>query len=256
MQPLAGLVVADLTQNIAGPFCTQILGDSGADVIKIERPGRGDDSSSRAPPYWGDESAAFLNVNRNKRSLALDLKQTASREIVERLLKRSDIFIQSLGPGGAEALGLSEPSVRGLNDKLIYCSVTGFGTEGPLRNEPGYDPLMQAFSGLISVNGHPNGPPARIGTSIVDLGTGMWMVIGILCALQQRMSTGLGSAVTGSLFETSLVWASYHLMSYLGFWKKPHHPPWTSIRPVSGSLCSFSVSGRMNPSARSQNKMS
>ncbi len=220
-QPLAGIVVADLTLNVAGPFCTQILGDMGADVIKLERPGKGDDARGWAPPYWGEESATFMSLNRNKRSLAVDLKSPDGREVVRRLVARADVFVQSLAAGAVEALGLGWGDVHALSPRLIYCSVTAFGTRGPLKSLPGYDALMQAYGGLMSVNGHPGQPPARVGASIVDMGTGMWAALGILGALRERERNGHGSQVTISLFDTALMWSSYHLMNYFASGEVP-----------------------------------
>ena len=154
--PLEGIVVADLTQNVAGPFCTQTLGDMGAEVIKIERPGRGDDARAWAPPYWGRESATFISLNRNKKSLALDLKSPGGLEILHRLVGRADVFVQSLRPGAIDDLGLDFAGATRINPRIVYCSVTAFGVRGPLSHLPGYDPLMQAYSGLMSVNGHPD----------------------------------------------------------------------------------------------------
>jgi crotonobetainyl-CoA:carnitine CoA-transferase CaiB-like acyl-CoA transferase len=220
-QPLEGVIVADLTQNVAGPFCTQILGDMGAEVIKIERPGRGDDARAWAPPYWGQESATFIALNRNKKSLALDLKSPGGLEILHRLVKRADVFIQSLRPGAIAELGLDFASATRLNSRIIYCSITAFGAQGPLRHLPGYDPLMQAYSGLMSVNGHPGQEPARVGTSIVDMGTGMWAALGVVAALRQRDATGRAVEVTTALFETALMWVSYHAMGYLASGEVP-----------------------------------
>jgi crotonobetainyl-CoA:carnitine CoA-transferase CaiB-like acyl-CoA transferase len=219
--PLDGLLVVDLTQNVAGPFCTQILGDMGADVIKVERPGRGDDARAWAPPFWGDESATFLAFNRNKRSLALDLKREGGLEVLRRLVGRADVFVQSLRAGAIAELGLDYPRASALNPRLVYCSVTAYGPRGPLADRPGYDPLMQAYAGLMSVNGHPGQEPARVGTSIVDMGTGMWAALGIMAALRQRESTGRGSEVTTALFDTALMWVSYHAMGYLGSGEVP-----------------------------------
>ena len=225
LQPVAlaldGLLVVDLTQNVAGPFCTQILGDMGADVIKVERPGRGDDARAWAPPFWGDESATFLAFNRNKRSLALDLKREGGLEVLRRLVGRADVFVQSLRAGAIAELGLDYPQASVLNPRLVYCSVTAYGPRGPLADRPGYDPLMQAYAGLMSVNGHPGQEPARVGTSIVDMGTGMWAALGIMAALRQRESTGRGSEVTTALFDTALMWVSYHAMGYLGSGEVP-----------------------------------
>jgi crotonobetainyl-CoA:carnitine CoA-transferase CaiB-like acyl-CoA transferase len=214
--PLEGVVVVDLTQNIAGPFCTQILGDMGAEVIKIERPERGDDARAWAPPYWGEESATFLAFNRNKRSLTLDLKREGGLEVLRRLVGRADVFVQSLRAGAVAELGLDFVRASAANPRLVYCSVTAFGTEGPLRDLPGYDPLMQAYGGLMSVNGHPGQEPARVGTSIVDMGTGMWAALGVVAALRERERTGRAVEVTTALFETALMWVSYHAMGYLG----------------------------------------
>ena len=219
--PLDGILVADLTQNVAGPFCTQILGDMGAEVVKIERPGRGDDARAWAPPHWGDESATFMAMNRNKKSLALDLKRDGGLEVLKRLVTHSDVFVQSLRAGVVEALGLDFAGTRQLNPRVVYCSITAFGTRGPLKDLPGYDPLMQAYTGLMSLNGHPGAEPARVGTSIVDMGTGMWAALGIVGALRERDATGRAVEVTTALFDTALMWVSYHAMGYLGSGEVP-----------------------------------
>jgi crotonobetainyl-CoA:carnitine CoA-transferase CaiB-like acyl-CoA transferase len=214
--PLEGIVVADLTQNVAGPFCTQTLGDMGAEVVKIERPGRGDDARAWAPPYWGRESATFMSLNRNKKSLALDLKSPGGLEILHRLVGRADVFVQSLRSGAIDELGLDFAGASRINPRIVYCSITAFGARGPLSHLPGYDPLMQAYSGLMSVNGHPDQEPARVGTSIIDMGTGMWAALGIVAALRQRDTTSRAIEVTTALFETALMWMSYHAMGYMG----------------------------------------
>jgi crotonobetainyl-CoA:carnitine CoA-transferase CaiB-like acyl-CoA transferase len=219
--PLEGVVVADLTQNVAGPFCTQILGDMGAEVIKVERPGRGDDARAWAPPWWGDESATFLALNRNKRSLALDLKHDAGVAVLKRLVARADVFVQSLRAGVVRSLGLDFAGASALNPRLVYCSITAFGTRGPLADRPGYDPLMQAYGGLMSINGHPGGEPARVGTSIVDMGTGMWAALGIVAALRERDATGRAVEVTTALFETALMWVSYQAMGWFASGEVP-----------------------------------
>jgi crotonobetainyl-CoA:carnitine CoA-transferase CaiB-like acyl-CoA transferase len=219
--PLEGVVVADLTQNVAGPFCTQILGDMGADVIKIEPPGRGDDARAWAPPYWGDESATFLSYNRNKRSLALDIKTSAGLEVLRRLVARADVFVQSLRTGAVASRGLDFAGAVAVNPRLVYCSITAFGTKGPLRNLPGYDAMMQAYGGLMSVNGHPGQEPSRVGTSIIDMGTGMWAALGIVAGLRQRDATGRAVEVTTALFDTTLMWLCHHAMGYLGSGEVP-----------------------------------
>jgi len=214
--PLDGIVVADLTQNVAGPFCTQTLGDMGADVVKVERPGRGDDARAWGPPFWGHESAVFLALNRNKKSLALDLKREGGVEILKRLVGRVDVFVQSLRAGVIEELGLDFAGATRLNRRLVYCSITAFGTEGPLASLPGYDPLMQAYAGLMSINGHPGQEPARVGTSIVDMATGMWAALGIVAGLRERDRTGRAVEVTTALFETALTWVSYQAAGFFG----------------------------------------
>ena len=219
--PLAGLLVADLTQNVAGPYCTQILGDMGAEIVKVERTGRGDDARAWGPPFWGHESATFMSVNRNKRSLAVNLKDQRGLAIVERLLTRADVFVQSLRAGAVEELGLGWARVSGLNPRLVYCSVTAYGSEGPLKDRPGYDPLMQAYGGIMSINGHPGQPPARVPVSVVDMGTGMWAVMGIMAALRERERTGRGSEVTTALFDTALAWSAFQMSHYFATGEVP-----------------------------------
>jgi formyl-CoA transferase/CoA:oxalate CoA-transferase len=221
MTPLAGILVADLTQNVAGPFCTQILADMGAEVIKVERPGRGDDGRAWGPPFWGQESTTFMSLNRNKRSLALDLKVPEAAEVLHRLLAKADVLVQSFRAGVAEGLGLGYAQARAINPRLIYSSITAYGERGPLKDLPGYDPLMQAYSGLMSLNGYPGQPPARVGTSIVDMGTGMWAALGILGALRLRELTGQGTHVVTALFDTALMWVSYQLMGYFASGEVP-----------------------------------
>jgi crotonobetainyl-CoA:carnitine CoA-transferase CaiB-like acyl-CoA transferase len=221
MRPLAGVSVLDLTQNVAGPFCTLILGDLGADVIKVERPGRGDEVRAWAPPRWNGESVMYLTLNRSKRSLALDIKAPQARPILEALTRKADVLVQSLRAGGAEALGVGAAAARALNPRLVYCSVTAFGSQGPLRDLPGYDPMMQAQVGLMSLTGYPGQPPVRAGTSLVDMGTGMWAALGILAALRERDRTGEGTEVTTALFDTALAWVPYQLLGYLASHEVP-----------------------------------
>jgi crotonobetainyl-CoA:carnitine CoA-transferase CaiB-like acyl-CoA transferase len=206
---------------VAGPFCTQILGDMGAEVIKVERPGRGDDARAWAPPFWGRESATFMAFNRNKKSLTLDLKREGGLDVLKRLVKRGDVFVQSLRAGVAGALGLDFAGASAINSRLVYCAITAFGAHGPLAHLPGYDPLMQAYAGLMSINGHPGQEPARVGTSIVDMGTGMWAALGIVAALRERDRTGRAVEVTTALFETALMWVSYHALAYLAAGEVP-----------------------------------
>ena len=212
--PLAGLRVLDFTQNLAGPFATQILGDLGADVVKVEPPG-GDPARRWGPPFAGGNSHLFQVVNRNKRGVILDLKTERGRARALELAAGSDVVLQALRRGVAERLGIGYEAVRAANPGVIYVSVTSHGLEGPLADDPGYDPLMQARSGLMSVTGDPDGDPARVGTSIVDLGTGMWTAIAVMGALMEREKRGNGCHVTTSLLDTALAWMSYHMTSYL-----------------------------------------
>ena len=213
MQPLRDISVVDLSQNLAGPYCTQTLGDLGASVVKIEPPA-GDPARAWGPPFQDGDSTLFLAANRHKTSLTLDLKSEADRETLRDLVSRADVFVQSFRAGVIERLGFDEPTLRATYPRLVYCTISAYGAAGPLRDQPGYDPLMQAHAGLISVTGHP-GQPARIGTSIVDMGTGMWAAIGILAALRERDRTGVGAHVSTALFDTAIAWNAYHIMGYL-----------------------------------------
>ncbi len=221
MNTLENIRVVDLSQNLAGPHCTQILGDLGADVIKVE-PLAGDPARAWGPPFWEGEAPLFLSGNRNKRSIALDLKSAGGCEALDRLGESADIFVQSFRKGVIESLGFGHEKLRARRPELIYASITGFGAEGPLSETPGYDPLIQAYSGIMSMTGHPDGPPARVGGAVVDIGTGMWTALGILAALRERDQTGQGTHVESSLLATSLVWISYHLTGYLAGGEVPH----------------------------------
>ncbi len=212
--------VVDLSQNIAGPYCTQILADLGADVIKVEPPG-GDPARAWGPPFWGDDPPLFLVANRNKRSIVIDLKSDRGKEVLWRLTGTADVFVQAFRGGVIEALGFGPDAVRAAHPGVVYVSVTGFGTVGPLKDLPGYDPLMQAYSGIMSLTGHPDGPPARVGGSVVDLGTGMWAALGVLSALRTRDRTGQGSHIVTALLDTALGWVSYHLAGYLATGEMP-----------------------------------
>ena len=214
MDHLQGLRVVDITQNLAGPYCTQILGDLGADVVKIEPPA-GDSARAWGPPFWNSESPLFLSVNRNKRSVRIDLKNERGRQIAWTLIDHADVFVQSLRAGVVESLGFDYESVKARRPEIVYVSVTAYGQTGPLKNLLGYDPLMQAQSGIMSVTGHPETGPARVGVSLVDFGTGMWAAVGALAALHDRAKTGRGCHVTTALLDSALGWISYHVMGNL-----------------------------------------
>ena len=214
-RPLEGTRVLDVTTSIAGPYCAQILAALGADVVKVERPDTGDDGRAWGPPFWAGEGAMFLSANAGKRSLALSLRDPRGREALLRLADQADVFLQSLRPGLAEELGLGPEALRARNRRLVYCSVGAYGRSGPLSREPGYDALMQAAGGLISVTGEAGRPGVRVGTSTIDQGTGAWAAIGVLTALLDRERTGEGSVVDVSLYETAIGYLAYHLVGYL-----------------------------------------
>jgi crotonobetainyl-CoA:carnitine CoA-transferase CaiB-like acyl-CoA transferase len=205
---LEGIRVLELGQVLSAPFAGAILGDLGAEVLKIERVDGGDDARRMGPDFRHGDSLTFHMVNRNKQSVALDLKSDAGKANFEMLAASADILIHNLRPGAPEVLGIDGPELTARHPRLIYCAISAFGHIGPEKNRPGYEPLVQAFSGLSSVNGGPDDPPMRMGVAVCDQGTGMWIVIGALAALQRRQITGRGAIVTASLLETALVWAA------------------------------------------------
>lgn len=213
---LSGLRIVDLTRNVAGPFCTMTLADLGADVIKIERPGAGDDTREWRPPAWDGYSTTFLAFNRNKRSLAIDLDHADGARIVREMALKADVLVESFKPGSLAKRGLAFAQLREANPRLIYCSISGFGSRGPQQTRPGYDPVIQAYSGIMSITGAPDGEPVRTGPAVVDMGAGLWATIGILTAVIEREQTGLGKLVETSLLETGLGWLAYHMAGYLG----------------------------------------
>jgi crotonobetainyl-CoA:carnitine CoA-transferase CaiB-like acyl-CoA transferase len=200
--PLAGIVVADFSRVLAGPYATMLLADLGADVIKVEGPG-GDDTRSWVPPTRDDVGTYYLAVNRNKRSVVLDLKDTGDRALAHELSARADVFIQNFKPGGLARFGLDYESVRGRNERIIYCSISGFGADKG-ANLPGYDLLVQGMSGLMSLTGAPDGPPFRSGISVFDVMTGLHSVIGVLAALHHRDLTGQGQHIETNLLSSAL----------------------------------------------------
>jgi crotonobetainyl-CoA:carnitine CoA-transferase CaiB-like acyl-CoA transferase len=214
-QTLQGLTVVDLTQNVAGPYCTQLLGDFGATVLKVERPRTGDDSRSWAPRTRQDEAATFLALNRNKKSICVDLDHPMGQEVLRKLAGKADLLVHSMRPDSVESRGLGYERLSAENRALIYCSISAFGEVGPLKNLPGYDPLIQAYTGIMSVTGHPGQPPARAGVSIIDMATGMWAFIGILAAVLERGRTGQGGKVTASLLETGVAWMALLVTHYM-----------------------------------------
>jgi formyl-CoA transferase/CoA:oxalate CoA-transferase len=207
--PLDGVRVVDVTSSLAGPYCTEILAALGADVVKVEHPRRGDESRAWGPPFWEDASVMFYAANLGKRSVALDIKR--GRDVLLRLVDGADVFLQSLRPGTAKRLGFGPDELRARNPRLVYCDIGAFGRSGPLRERPGYDPLLQAFGGIVSVTGEPDRPGVRVGTSVVDQATGMWAALGILAALH----AGGGRTVDVSLYETVVALVPYQVTAYL-----------------------------------------
>jgi formyl-CoA transferase/CoA:oxalate CoA-transferase len=213
MTPLDGLTVLDFTRVLAGPYCTMQLADLGARVIKIEQPERGDDTRAWGPPFVGRESAYFLSVNRNKESLALDLKHERARPIVAALLERADVLVENFRPGTIDRLGLAYDAVVARHPRLVYCSISGFGQTGPRRAEAGYDAMMQAEAGLMSITGAAGGPPFRLGVAIGDIATGMFAVQGILAALFARERLGRGQRVDIAMLDSVTALLSYQASS-------------------------------------------
>ena len=214
--PLDGVRVVDVTTSIAGPYCTYILGLLGADVVKVERPGAGDDTRSWGPPFWAGESPTYLAMNSEKRSLAVDLQTPEGIEIVHGLVEQADVFVENLRPGSAERRGLGFDDLKAINERIVYCSIGAFGRRGPLHDRPGYDPLMQAATGIMSVTGEPDRPPVRAGVSLVDQGTGLWSTIGILAALRARDEGAGAQRIDTSLYEVALNWLPYQVVGYVG----------------------------------------
>jgi crotonobetainyl-CoA:carnitine CoA-transferase CaiB-like acyl-CoA transferase len=220
-RPLEGLVVVEIGHSVAAPFAGHVLGDLGATVVKIENPDGGDDARKWGPPFWHGAAFVFQALNRNKYSAAIDMKDAAQcASLRQFIVEKADIVLQNMRPGLIRKLGL-DASLRAENPRLIYCNLAAFGSKGPLVDRPGYDPLMQAFGGIMSVTGEDGRPPVRVGPSLVDVGTGMWAVIGALAAVHRRHLTGEGCEIDTSLFETALSWVNTHAAGYLASGKVP-----------------------------------
>ena len=220
--PFHGVKVLDLTRILAGPFCTQILGDLGAEVIKIERPRKGDDTRSFAPPFLKDdqgtetsESAYFLSTNRNKKSVAINLAKPAGQVLVRRLMAMSDVVVENFKTGTLKKYGLSYEDVRSDNPRLVFCSITGFGQTGPYAARPGYDFLIQGMGGIMSLTGEPNGGPQKVGVSIADMMTGMYAAVAISSATYYAKLTGVGQFIDIGMLDTHVAWLANMGMNYL-----------------------------------------
>ncbi|TGN39178.1 CaiB/BaiF CoA transferase family protein [Marinobacter confluentis] len=229
--PLSHLRILDLSRILAGPWASQVLGDLGAEVIKVERPGIGDDTRSWGPPYLqgangnNDLSAYFLTANRNKQSLAIDITHPEGQELVRKLVAESDVVLENFKVGGLKRYGLDYDSLKQINPKLIYCSITGFGLDGPYANRPGYDFLIQAMGGLMSITGHPDdepgGGPMKVGVALTDIITGLYATIGVLAALSHRDRTGEGQHVETALLDVQVACLANQAMNYLTTGKAP-----------------------------------
>jgi crotonobetainyl-CoA:carnitine CoA-transferase CaiB-like acyl-CoA transferase len=220
--PLAGIKVVELGSSVAAPYAGLILAELGADVVKIEKPGKGDDARGWGPPFHEGVGTIFHSLNRNKRSVVVDLGDDAERARLRQLLvTEADVLIQNMRPGQADKLGFGAEALLAENPRLVHATIAAFGQTGPLANRPGYDPLMQAFGGLMSVTGEEGRPPIRVGTSLIDMGSGMWVVIGVLSALFRRAQTGKGGVVGTSLYETALGWMMYHVTGHSATGEEP-----------------------------------
>jgi len=209
MAPLDGTLVLDLTRVLSGPYCTMLLADMGARVVKIEQPKRGDDTRAWGPPFLAGESAYFLSINRNKQSVTLDFKHPDGRAVLERLLGRADVLVENFRPGTLAKLGLDYASVAKRYPRLIYCSVSGFGQTGPRRTQPGYDAVMQGEGGLMSITGAADGPPYRLGVAIADIVSGMFAAYGVAMALVARERTGRGQEVDVAMLDAVAALLTY-----------------------------------------------
>jgi crotonobetainyl-CoA:carnitine CoA-transferase CaiB-like acyl-CoA transferase len=212
---LAGLRVIEIGTSIAAPMAAQILGDLGAEVVKIEQVERGDDSRRWMPPEWNGVSVAFLSVNRNKKSVALNFKTERGRSILERKITSAHVLVQNLRPNALASAGFTSARIEALNPRLVHCDITGFGAKGPRAGEPAYDPLLQAYSGMVSMTGEEGGAPVRVPVSLLDAGTAMWTALAVYEGLRRRDATGRGVHVEVSLLQTALSWLSALFMSVL-----------------------------------------
>ena len=241
---LDGVKVLDLSRVLAGPYCTMVLADYGAEVIKVEAPGQGDDTRQWGPPYAGGESAYYLAINRNKRSLTVNLKRPEGIAIIYRLAARSDVVVENFRTGQAGQMGIGYEALRELNPGLIYCAITGYGQTGPLANRPGYDFAIQAQSGLMSITGPVQGPPSKVGVALADVMTGMHAAVAILAALHHRQLTGEGQYIDIALFDSQLAALVNVAQSFLVTGRPPQrygngHPtivPYQSFDTADGTI--------------------
>jgi len=241
---LDGIRVLDLSRVLTGPYCSLLLADLGAEVIKIEMPGRGDDTRAWGPPFVGGESAYFLSVNRNKKSVTVNLKTQPGRDVVMDLAKRSDVFLENFAPGVVQRLGLDYAAVSAVNPRIVYCSISGFGQHGPYRDLPAYDIILQGMGGLQGITGEPGQAPVRIGVAVADIAGGMFAAYAIAAALVHRERTGKGEYIDVSLLDCQLAWLTYMAGYYFATGNDPdragsRHPtivPYQAFATADGYL--------------------
>ncbi|MCC7242459.1 MAG: CoA transferase [Acidobacteria bacterium] len=242
--PLAGITVLDLTRVLSGPYCTMMLSDMGGRVIKVEHPGKGDDTRHWGPPFVGDQSAYFLSVNRNKESVSLDFKHPQGRDVLERLLGRADVLVENFKPGALDRAGFGWDAVHRRHPRLVYASISGYGQWGPRRDEPGYDAVIQAEGGLMSVTGAGDGPPFRLGVAISDIVAGMFAAQGVTSALFARERTGWGQRVDVGMLDATAALLTYQAGNYFATGQAParmgnRHPtiaPYETLPTSDGEI--------------------
>jgi crotonobetainyl-CoA:carnitine CoA-transferase CaiB-like acyl-CoA transferase len=244
--PLDGVTIVDFTRVLSGPYCTMLLADMGARVIKIEQRGRGDDTRAWGPPFVNGESAYFLSINRNKESLTLDLKHPAARAVLDCLLSRADVLVENFRPGTMERLGLGYAALAPRFPRLVYCSISGFGQTGPRRGEPGYDAVMQGEGGLMSITGAAEGPPFRLGVAISDIVSGMFAAQGVAMALLARVRSGRGQRVDVGMLDSTAALLTYQAGIYFATGATPgrmgnRHPTIVPYETFAGSDGEFVV---------------
>jgi formyl-CoA transferase len=242
--PLDGVRVVDLTRALAGPYCTLVLGDLGAEVLKIEQPGTGDETRGWGPPFLGDQSAYFISINRNKKSVTLDLKKPDGKQVLRRLVEWGDVLVENFRPGTLARLGMAYEEAHALNPRLIYCSISGFGQDGPRAKEPAYDQIVQGLSGAMSLTGPTDGPPTKFGIAISDIGAGMWAACAIGTALYHRERTGRGQWIDTSMIGGLVALLTFQAGRYFATGEPPglagnQHPtiaPYETFRTADGWL--------------------
>ena len=239
MKALEGIRVLDLTRALAGPFCTLMLGDHGADVIKIEMPGVGDDTRHWGPPFIEEQSSYFLSINRNKRSLTLNFKEPEARKIFLKLAGDADVVVENFTPGVMSRFGLDYQTLKEVNPKIIFCSISGFGQDGPYRTRPAYDQIMQGITGVMSITGESDGDPQKLGVAIADIGAGMWAAFAIMAAVFHREQRGEGQYIDVAMMDAHVAWLTYQAGYFFATGKAPNrlgnaHP---SLVPYQAFMC-------------------